>query len=38
VLFVASIIPLALGLFVTVPMMTIAIYTAYHDIFHEATS
>jgi len=38
VLFVASIIPLALGLFVTVPMMTITIYAAYHDIFHEATS
>ena len=38
VLFVASIIPLALGLFVTVPMMMIVVYAAYHDIFHEVTS
>jgi hypothetical protein len=34
VLFVASLIPLALGLFVTVPMMLIVFYVAYHDIFH----
>lgn len=38
VLFVASIIPLALGLFVTVPMMLILFYAAYHDIFHEVAS
>ena len=38
VLFVASIIPLALGLFVTVPMMMILFYAAYHDIFHEVAS
>lgn len=36
ILFVASLIPLALGLLVTVPMMLIVFYAAYHDIFHEA--
>lgn len=35
-LFVASLIPLGLGLFVTVPMTVITIYAAYYDIFHEA--
>jgi hypothetical protein len=36
VILVASIIPLGLGLLVTIPMMLILFYAAYHDIFHEA--
>jgi hypothetical protein len=38
VLLVASIIPLALGLLVTMPMMIIVFYASYHDIFHEVAA